>query len=239
MKSSMSVSMEPLGYSSDMSDKQWERLQEYLPELSTRGTHLRKWDRRVIINAILYLVSTGCQWRMLPKDFPPWQSVYYHYNQWCKDGTWFLMHQFLHQQTRIAAGRNPEPSVAMVDSQSVKTTELAETRGFDGHKRIKGHKRHIAKLFIWFFAIHKVYADGAYRGELVQWLWNRFQCTLEITLNLQENGFQVLPQRWIVERTFSWFRWYRRLNIDYERKTKHSENMIFIAMIGLMLKRIK
>ena len=77
--------MERSGYNSDVSDKQWERLQEYLPELSTRGAHLRKWELRVIINAILYVVTTGCQWRMLPKDFPPWQSVYYHYSKWCKN----------------------------------------------------------------------------------------------------------------------------------------------------------
>ena len=88
--------MERSGYNRNVSDKQWERLQEYLAELSTRGAHLRKWEPRVIINAILYVVTTGCQWRMLPKDFPPWQSVYYHYSKWCKNDTWFLIHQFLH-----------------------------------------------------------------------------------------------------------------------------------------------
>ena len=92
--------MERSGYNSDVSDKQWERLQGYLPKLSTRGAHLRKWELRVIINASLYGVTTGCQWRVLPKDFPPWQSVYYHYNKWCENDTWFLIHQFLHRQTR-------------------------------------------------------------------------------------------------------------------------------------------
>ena len=259
--------MERSGYDSDMSDKEWENLQKYLPAPSTRGAHLRKWDQRVIINAILYVVTAGCQWRMLPNDYPPWQSVYYHYNKWCKNETWFFIHQFLHQQTRIEAGRESEPSAAMIDSQSVKTTELAESRGFDGHKRIKGHKRHVAvdvlgiplmvkvtdanasdsksaydlleSMFFWFFSIQLIWADGGYKGDLSLWVWNRFQCELEITLNLQGTGFEVLPKRWIIERTFAWFGWYRRLNMDYEKKTEHSENMIYIAMIRLMLKRMK
>ncbi len=83
--------MERCGYNSDMSDKQWENLQQYLPKPSPRGSHLRKWDYRLIINAIFYVVTTGCQWRMLPNEYPPWQSVYYHYNKWCKDETWFLI----------------------------------------------------------------------------------------------------------------------------------------------------
>lgn len=259
--------MERSGYDSDINDQEWEVLQQYLPELSKRGAHLRKWEVKTIINAILYVIVTGCQWRMLPNDFPPWQSVYYHYNKWCKNETWFMIHHYLHQEARVDAGKEPEPTAAMIDSQSVKTTELAETRGFDGHKKIKGHKRHIAVdtlgiplavkvtdanisdskaafdlleiVFFWFYTIQLIWADGAYKGQLALWLWNRFQCELEISLNLKGPGFEVIPKRWIVERTFSWFSWYRRLNIDYERKNRNSENMVYIAMIRLMLKRIK
>ena len=258
--------MEYKRYSTDLTDRQWETIQEYLPRTVNRGANLRKWDLRIVINAILYFVKTGCQWRMLPHDFPPWQSVYCHYRKWCINETCFLIHNSLHQKTRINAGKDPEPTVAMIDSQSVRTTELAETRGFDGHKKIKGHKRHVAadtlgiplvvkvtdantsdiktayslleNVFFWFFSIQLIFADGGYRGNLARWLWNKFQCKPDVVINLRGKGFQVLPKRWIVERTFSWFGWYRRLNIDYERKTKHSENMIYIAMIQLMLKRI-
>ena len=258
--------MEHKMYRTDLTDKQWEAIREYLPRTANRGANLRKWDLRIIINAVLYLVKTGCQWRLLPHDFPPWQSVYYHYRKWCINETWFLIHQSLHRKTRINAGKDPEPSAAMIDSQSVRTTELAETRGFDGYKKIKGHKRHavvdtlgiplgvkvtdadvsdiktaynlLEHVFFWFFSIQLIWADGGYRGDLALWLWNKFQCKLDVVINLRKKGFQVLPKRWIVERTFSWFGWYRRLNIDYERKTKHSENIIYIAMIQLMLKRI-
>ena len=257
--------MECKEYSTDLTDRQWEIIQKYLPRTVNRGANLRKWDLRIIINAVLYLVKTGCQWRMLPHDFPPWQSVYYHYRKWCINETWFLIHNSLHRETRINAGKAPEPTVAMIDSQSVRTTELAETRGVDGYKKIKGHKRHAVvdtlgiplgvkvtdanvsdkktayslpeHVFFWFFSIQLIFADGGYRGDLSLWLWNKFQCKLDVVINLRGKGFQILPKRWIVERTFSWFGWYRRLSVDYERKTKHSENMIYIAMIQLMLKR--
>ncbi|MCI5133116.1 MAG: hypothetical protein D3904_16780 [Candidatus Electrothrix sp. EH2] len=93
-------------------------------------------------------------------------------------------------------------------------------------------------VFCRFFSIQLIWADGGCRGDIALRLRNKFQCKLDVVINLRGKGFQVLPKRWIVERTFSRFGWYRRLNIDYERKTKHSENMIYIAMIQLMLKRI-
>ena len=167
--------------------------EQYFPKHSGRGRK-RKWELRLVVNTILYVVYTGCQWRMLPHDFTPWPSVYNHFNKWCKDGSWFLIHQSLHQQTRIQAGRHPEPSVALIDSQSVKTTELSQSRGFDGGKKVKGQKRliavdtlgipmvvkvHDANLydgqqayqvletsFFWFFSIRILWADAAYRGQL-------------------------------------------------------------------------
>jgi len=252
-------------YPTDLTDQQWERLSPYLPIQRGRGRRL-KWELRVLINAILYVVYTGCQWRMLPHDFPPWQTVYYHFRKWQRDQTWFLVHQAIHQDARRAAGKEPEPTGVIIDSQSVRTTELAERRGFDGHKHIKGRKRHIVvdtlgfllcvkvheanlsdgsqalallqSVFFWFITIRKVWADTAYRGDLAHWLWCAYQCELDIAATLKAQGFQVVPKRWIVERTFSWFGWYRRLNIDYERYATTAETMVYIAMIRLMLKNI-
>ena len=169
---------------------------------------------------------------MLPHDMPPWQTVYYHFRKWQADDTWLLIHQALRKQTRCDDGKQPSPTAAIIESQSVKTTELAETSGFDGHKRVKGRKRHlvtdttriplmvkvtdanvsdnqiaielITEVFNWHITIQLVCADAAYRGELEDWLYFAHQCQLEIASTLGQQGFEVVPLRWIVERTFSW-----------------------------------
>ena len=134
--------MTSTNYPTDLTDVQWENLLPYLPEPSPLGRPL-KWEMRSIINAIFYIVKSGCQWRMLPHQMPPWQTVYSHFRKWKIDGTWFMIHQALHNQTRCDVGKTPSPTVAIIDSQSVKTTELANSRGFDAHKKVKGRKRHI------------------------------------------------------------------------------------------------
>jgi len=252
-------------YPTDLTDAQWEDLKRYLPDPCNQGRKM-KWSYREIINGILYLVTTGCQWRMLPHDYPPWQTIYYHFRKWKQNGTWQMIHQAIHRQVRLSAGKNAEPTSAVIDTQSVKTTELANSRGFDGHKKVKGRKRHVVvdtlgyplmvkvhdanlfdgkeakavlkDLFFWHFDLKKIWADAAYRGELEDWLWNTFQCHLEIAPTLKTKGFQVEPKRWIVERTFAWLGWFRRLNMDYERDPKTTENMIYISMIRPMLKKI-
>ena len=183
------------------------------------------------------------------------------------DGTWFMIHQALHNQTRCDVGKAPSPTVAIIDSQSVKTTELANSRGFDAHKKVKGRKRHIVtdtigiplgvkvtdanvsdnqvaiellkEVFSWQITIQLVCADAGYRGELGDWLYLTHQCRLEIAPPLGQSGFVVVPLRWIVERTFSWFGWFRRLTLDYERSAETAEAMVYIASIYLMRNRIK
>ena len=216
-------------YKTDLTDKQWKLISRYIPQQKGAGRK-PKYDMREILNAILYVVHTGCQWAMIPHDFPPWYSVYYRFNTWRKDQSWFLIHQALHQELREHAGKQPEPSAAIIDSQSVRTSKLAETRGFDGHKKVNGRKRHMAAdtpgfppvvqvhdadlsdsrqasdvleaLFFWFISIQVIWADAAYKGELALWLLAVHQCRLEIAPTLKGKGFKVIPKRWIIERTF-------------------------------------
>lgn len=196
-------------YPSDLSDAQWAVLVTIIGVKSGAGRPL-KHDLRQIINAILYVVRTGIQWRALPHDFPKWSTIYYHFRKWCVDGTWQTLNTAVRRQERMAHDRSPEPSGAILDSQSAKTTEAGGDRGFDAGKVIKGRKRHTlvdtcgnllevvvkpadsqdrdgAQLVFdklppeTLASLQKIWADGNYRGpEFAAWVQNKVGATLEI-----------------------------------------------------------
>lgn len=255
-------------YDSDLSDEQWMLIRELIPkpkssdEKGGRPAH----DRREVMNAILYAARTGCQWRMLPHDFPHWRTVYGHFASWHDAGVFQSINTKLRRKIRIAADRNPEPSAGVIDSQSVKIVANIGCSGFDGAKKVNGRKRHIVtdtlgllltvvvheanlsdresakkvliKVRAQFKRIKKIFADQGYTGKLIDLVHTTLRITIEIIKRTEIRTFHILPRRWVVERTFGWFGFYRRLAKDYERSPKHSEAFVYIAMSNIMLCRL-
>jgi transposase len=254
-------------YPSDLTDAQWEIIEPMLPLPKWLGRD-EKHPRRAIVDAILYVVRTGCSWRQLPVDFPPWQTVYWHFQRLNDRGVTERILDELREQVRLAHGRNPEPSAGVIDSQSVRGADTvgADSRGYDAGKKVNGRKRFIVTdtlgllVTVWVLAaswqdrdgakgallaavaatpIRHVFADQGFAGRLVGWAAAILNLTLEIVRKpADQKGFAVHPRRWVIERTLGWLMGHRRLVRDYERHPETSEHMIRWAAINQMLRRL-
>jgi putative transposase len=221
---------------------------------------------RHVLNAILYVLKTGCQWRQLPREFPHWTAVYYYFYRELCDGTWVRLHDLLRSRLRQKLGRHKQPTAGCLDSQSVKGSATPGVRGYDAGKQINGRKRHLlvdtlglllivrvtvasvqdrnaARLLLrnlpgHYKKLRKIWVDGGYSGRLVQRVAECFKFCLTVVLRPKEtHGFTLLPKRWVVERTFAWLTQSRRLSKAYERLTRIDETWIYIAMTRIMLNR--
>ncbi len=248
----------------EFTDSQWEVMKVVLDY-----KRKRKHELRSIVNALFFMVRTGLQWRNLPKEFPDWRVVYYYFRRWKKDGTFELLNLYMGQLERYRSGKEADPSLVCVDSQSIKSVPFVnQHRGLDPFKKINGRKRHVVVdtlgLIIGVVVraanssdsvegchllqryesrwkrLEKVLVDGAYQGRFIKWVQEHTQAVVEFASRPPTSrGFVPVKWRWVVERSFAWFNFFRRLDKDRERTVESAEAWILLANCSLILNRIR